>query len=351
MMLQAGANGNVIGYNYSHSVYWENEQGTDKAGDLVLHGNYPYANLMESNVVQNIIADDSHGMNGIYNVFTRNRAENYGIFVSTTFPATPEQIFDGNETVKQQDGYGRYGLFGYHLEFGNNIKGEIIPAATFPTQLASYYKPDVFPKIGLPYALNEHNILAQQNFVNGQLTTCLEIRNSDCPSRLSLTAGTVNTGIYKAAQQITTTGNVIIAANSNVVFGAGENIVLEEGFITEDGADFTMVLQNCDTGEIQSIENRSTTSTALSTTPSLSLAPNPVSDYAWIKFNTDTENIVKYLIYDQQGRLVQENYFKSKQGENEYFLDVQQLSGGFYVLLLVMEQTTLTAKIMVLNQQ
>ncbi|NJL74487.1 MAG: hypothetical protein HC892_05040 [Saprospiraceae bacterium] len=122
MVLQAGANGNVIGYNHSRNVYWENEQGTDRAGDLVLHGNYPYANLLESNVVQNIIIDDSHGMNGIYNLFTRNRAESYGIFVSTTFPPTPEQIFDGNETTNLEDGYGRYGIFGYHWNLAIILK-------------------------------------------------------------------------------------------------------------------------------------------------------------------------------------------------------------------------------------
>ena len=41
ILLQAGANGNVIGYNYSISPYWTGTSlPTNAAGDLVLHGNY-----------------------------------------------------------------------------------------------------------------------------------------------------------------------------------------------------------------------------------------------------------------------------------------------------------------------
>ena len=55
---------------------------SDAAGDLVLHGNYPYANLFEGNILQNLVVDDSHGLNGPYNTFFRNRADNYGIVMS-----------------------------------------------------------------------------------------------------------------------------------------------------------------------------------------------------------------------------------------------------------------------------
>ena len=72
ILLQSGANGNVISYNYSRDPYWT---GTilppDAAGELVLHGNYPYSNLFEGNIVQNVAIDDSHGFQGPNNTFLR----------------------------------------------------------------------------------------------------------------------------------------------------------------------------------------------------------------------------------------------------------------------------------------
>lgn len=42
ILLQSGANGNVISYNYSRELYWtEPFLPTNSAGDLVLNGNYP----------------------------------------------------------------------------------------------------------------------------------------------------------------------------------------------------------------------------------------------------------------------------------------------------------------------
>ena len=77
MIVQAGANGNVFTYNYSFDPYWSSFP-TNSAGDMVLHGNYPYANLFEQNICQNIVIDNSHGPNGPFNTFLRNRAESYG---------------------------------------------------------------------------------------------------------------------------------------------------------------------------------------------------------------------------------------------------------------------------------
>ena len=78
MLLQAGTNGNVFSYNYSLQQK-RTEIPSDAAGDIVLHGNYPYANLFEGNIAQNVGGDASHGRNGPANVFFRNRAMHYGI--------------------------------------------------------------------------------------------------------------------------------------------------------------------------------------------------------------------------------------------------------------------------------
>lgn len=132
MILQSGANGNVLAYNYSIDPYWtETFLPSNSAGDLVLHGNYVYMNLVESNVVQNIVIDNSHGINGPFNTFYRNRAELYGIFMNTS-PASNGQNFIGNQVTNTSSPYlGLYALQGSnHFEYGNMIKGNVIPIGT-----------------------------------------------------------------------------------------------------------------------------------------------------------------------------------------------------------------------------
>ena len=132
MILQAGANGNVLAYNYSIDPFWSGTAlPSNSSGDLVLHGNYLYMNLLESNVVQNIVIDNSHGINGPFNTFFRNRAELYGIFMNTG-PASNSQNFIGNQVTNTSSIFlGFYNLQGNdHFEFGNMIKGTVMPTGT-----------------------------------------------------------------------------------------------------------------------------------------------------------------------------------------------------------------------------
>lgn len=97
ILFQAGPNGNIVGYNYSHDAYWTGVfSPSDFSGDIVMHGNYPFLNLIEGNIIQNLVIDNSHGINGPGNVFLRNRIENAGIFMNCS-PATDFQAFIGNE--------------------------------------------------------------------------------------------------------------------------------------------------------------------------------------------------------------------------------------------------------------
>ncbi len=181
MILQAGANGNVISYNYSKNPFWTDVTlPSNSAGDLVLHGNYPYSNLFEGNTIQHIVIDDSHGQNGKYNTFLRNRAELYGLFMN---PGTPSnsQNFIGNEITNSNFLMGNYFLSGSdHFEFGNNIKGKVTPENTdyitleslYILQKLDYYNENNWPPIGLPRKLNEFNTEAENSNINEFLTSC-----------------------------------------------------------------------------------------------------------------------------------------------------------------------------------
>lgn len=157
MLLQAGAQANVLAYNYSKEAYWT--QGglpEDSAGDLVLHGNYSYLNLFEGNIVQNIVIDASHGQNGPHNYFLRNRAELYGIFMSPG-SETDSTHFIGNEVISTTFLQGFYSLIGLgNFEYGNRVRGMIRPEGTLadlPESLYLYQRPgfwdtNIWPHIG-----------------------------------------------------------------------------------------------------------------------------------------------------------------------------------------------------------
>jgi ribosomal protein L24 len=81
ILLQAGANHNYIALNESTNPYWTDVKlPASSAGDIVLHGNFAYANLFEFNKCQTIVIDNSHGFNGPYNTFFNNEVTGYGIW-------------------------------------------------------------------------------------------------------------------------------------------------------------------------------------------------------------------------------------------------------------------------------
>lgn len=177
VLLQAGANGNVVAYNYSFDPFWV-QTPSDGAGDMVLHGNYVYANLFEQNICQNIVIDNSHGANGPHNTFFRNRAELFGIFFSDT--TSPSQNFIANEVTNTTFPYRlvNYRILGTgQFLHGNNDKGTLTPAGTgvVPeisyayTQRPNFVPPNQWGQIGTPTLPSTHNIPAYDRWQNGTI--------------------------------------------------------------------------------------------------------------------------------------------------------------------------------------
>jgi hypothetical protein len=184
VLFQAGSNGNVIGYNYSFNPFWSQFPfPSNSAGDLVLHGNYPFANLFEGNINQNTVIDDSHKNNGPNNTFFRNRSELYGIFMNNN-PATDTVQFIGNEVTNTTNG--QYLLYGNgHYQFGNMIQGTLTPSGTSGLTVTSLYytnplKPICFnpgnnnwPVIGMPNAYNTGSNSAKDRIMQGIMAACV----------------------------------------------------------------------------------------------------------------------------------------------------------------------------------
>ncbi|WP_405609854.1 T9SS type A sorting domain-containing protein [Polaribacter sp. Asnod1-A03] len=179
MLLQSGANGNVFAYNYSTDPYWDQSVlPTNSTGEITLHGNYPYANLFEQNICRNIVIDNSHGANGLYNTFLRNRADGYGIFFSDT--SSPSQNFIGNDITNTTFPYSlvNYTILGSdHFSYGNNDKGTITPEGTETLSDESYayatmpdfVTEDQWAKIGTPNSPGAASIPARDRFLENVL--------------------------------------------------------------------------------------------------------------------------------------------------------------------------------------
>ena len=194
MMIKTGANGNVFSYNYSIEPH-RTEQIPDASGDISFHGHYAYSNLFEGNIAQNIVIDHYWGPSGPYNTIFRNRAELYGIIMTPSdLLETTYQNFVGSEVTNTDFLHGLYVLTGEeHFEFGNNIKGEIIPAGTNDLPDSSYYlsEPPCFwnhnqwPSVGIPNQLDNGTIPAKIRYESGEIVTiCPDSIITNVPSEL-----------------------------------------------------------------------------------------------------------------------------------------------------------------------
>ncbi|HCW75940.1 MAG TPA: hypothetical protein DHU63_05305, partial [Candidatus Marinimicrobia bacterium] len=116
MSLSQGINGNVFGYNYSREQYSEDRAGTrDWLSDLNLHGHFPYANLLEGNVIEYIGIDTYWGYSGPDNTFFRNRSVRRAYSPNTDH----EGIFEDWKKFMNVDGDSVQLAY----EYGQNIVG------------------------------------------------------------------------------------------------------------------------------------------------------------------------------------------------------------------------------------
>jgi len=183
MMIKTGSNGNIFSYNYSLEPH-RSEPISDASGDISFHGHYPYSNLWEGNIVQNIVIDHYWGPSGPHNTLFRNRAALWGIIMTTNSQLeTNDQNFVGNEVTNTELLHGMYTLTGdNHFEFGNNVLGNIIPSGTNNLPDESYYlesKPEFWgqfldwPTIGIPYEPGSGSVPAMIRYDSGQdFTIC-----------------------------------------------------------------------------------------------------------------------------------------------------------------------------------
>lgn len=174
ILLQAGPNGNVIAYNYSRDPYWTNVSlPSNAAGELVLHGNYPYANLFEGNYVRNIVSDNSHGLNGPDNTFFRNKVYDGFFFLqSVESPILINNVIPSNALYID--------FTNTQLIYPNWINDDIYPlnaevistSSLFLNTVPEYFDGIEFPAIDLSQIYYQPSNPAYHRYQNNQLIAC-----------------------------------------------------------------------------------------------------------------------------------------------------------------------------------
>jgi hypothetical protein len=191
MLVQGGANGNVYGYNADFDPHWDNVV-PNSNGNIAVHGNYPYCNLFEGNVLSHIWSDDSHGKNGPYNTFFRNRMYAYGF----TITSGDSLNIVGNEVTASTPIIGSWNLGGSLGNFiqANNVVNaagtaySVVPVASAPAIESSLYlnahptflwnSSGAWPLIGLPVLPKTWNSAAVARYDLPQLTQCVDVETS-----------------------------------------------------------------------------------------------------------------------------------------------------------------------------
>jgi hypothetical protein len=169
MMVQMGANGNVFGYNYSLDSQFP--YGVPE--DISIHGHYPFMNLFEGNVVDEIGVGDWWGPAGPGNTLLRNCVKTEGLHVDDHSHTTNllGNVLVGSPATTQIDSSVQGSLVHGNYEAGS-VRWD--SSITMQTIRSSYYlasRPNFFGGASWPNIGPEHSASctnpARQRFESG----------------------------------------------------------------------------------------------------------------------------------------------------------------------------------------
>ena len=365
MLLQSGANGNVFSYNYSREPFWI--QGffpNDVAGDAVLHGNYPFSNLFEHNIVQNIVVDNSHAENGPHNLFFRNQADNAGIFMNSG--AGDSTAFVGNEvTAAPSLFYGLYVLTGTgNFTYGNNVNGTPQPSGTTSLPDNSYYTTSApsfisgtWPSIGYPNTINSGSIPAETRYASNEFALCdslkpfvplfitnIYLRNIRYDKHTELQwsfekeFGQVSFSIMKSIDGINFFTIGTKQAEDNKRFLTWEDDLSNEKLV------YYQVIGRLN-GDAHTESNTIVVKGLDPQVNPIEIYPNPVTNNTTFQLYSENSHSIKIELINSLGKSLFYNYVNLNPGSNELPIDFTTYPAGLYFLKVTSEYDVITKKI------
>jgi len=186
---------------------------------------------------------------------------------------------------------------------------------------------------------------------NNGTSDCFE--NSICEENTTVSATFSPSTTFIGAQKVlTTTGNVTIS--NNMIFQAGETILLTEGFHAQAGSNFTSMIVEGGCAPNNSFENsasRINNGPVLSSSTDLKIAPNPFQANTTIQFNLSKEESVLIQVMDLNGRIIKvlvNNELKTA-GYHEVQMERSNLQSGMYYVFLITKDQMISKKIVAID--
>ena len=66
----------------------------------------------------------------------------------------------------------------------------------------------------------------------------------------------------------------------------------------------------------------------------ITLYPNPASDQLFVEYRVPSKNIVRLLVYNSEGRMVDSNFMEIFQNGHKFALDITKYSKGMYITVV-----------------
>ncbi len=137
-----------------------------------------------------------------------------------------------------------------------------------------------------------------------------------------------------------------VTGGAQVVWSAGDWILLEEGFYAGDGASFTAKMSGCDALRLQDESVYSSDSTDLSST--VKLFPNPTAGETTVSFQLEEKSNVSLSLVDLQGRTIYENTKQLYEaGKQQIIIDCALFSSATYLCYLRINGEPIVSKLIV----
>jgi hypothetical protein len=313
--------------------------------------------LFEHNIVQNIVVDNSHGINGPYNLFFRNRAENAGIYMNNS--CGDSTAFMGNEVTRSRSlFYGLYTLTGNgNYQYGNNVLGVNQPSGTQQLPDSSYYlsaKPSfmtgIWPSIGYPNTINTGTISAYGRYFNlpSNPTVCtppqIVLKEESLFLNVQYTPGFF---VFKwVVSEIPAPGKFVIQKSiDGIHFYSVDSISSNNSakmyfFQLKDQSSVSNAItyfriRYAANGGMQQWSNVSIVkNTGNFTSCQMEVYPNPAATFFTVCFLSDWVGEASMVVFESGGKEVMHRIFDATIGRNEVLFHVDKLKAGQYFVLV-----------------
>ena len=192
---------------------------------------------------------------------------------------------------------------------------------------------------------NQSQCQTQVTVLNHLTETCNSTNLcSDLPLNSVLSGKIKAKGLIRAESQISSTN--VIDSGSQIIFKAGNSIVLKPGFEVKHGAEFNGTIESCTSPIPFTVEKKQ-----IDYIPGLRIFPNPSLGETRIEFPINSNNSTELLISDLSGKLLEKQLLKgTRSGIEMKSISYNFLKSGTYVIHLYQGDKVISSPLIVIKE-